>query len=298
MNKKILRGSLLVALGAASYGLLATFVKLAYNEQYTIAEVTLSQFVLGIFGLLILNLFVKPKKKTEDQPSNGKNIAKLIFAGTSLGLTSTFYYLAVQLIPVSIGIVLLMQTVWMGVVLEMILNRKLPSKGKMVAVVLILSGTVLATNMLTNTHEINWTGIGWGLLAALSYTVSVFTTNKIAVGMHAFRRTFWMLIGGLTMVLIISLPSLMVKFDPSILWRWGIILALFGTILPPILFSLGMPITGLGLGAILSSVEIPVSVLMAYFLLHEEVNGYQWLGIVVILLTVIIMNLPRKKKGA
>jgi hypothetical protein len=37
-----------------------------------------------------------------------------MLAGTSLGMTSVFYYLTVKYIPVSIGIVLLMQTVWMG----------------------------------------------------------------------------------------------------------------------------------------------------------------------------------------
>lgn len=295
MNKKLLQGSLLVALGAASYGLLATFVKLAYNQGYTIAEVTISQFVIGFCGLLILNLFVR-RPAPENRVSNGKNIGKLMLAGTSLGMTSTFYYLAVQYIPVSIGIVLLMQTVWMGVVLEMILNRKLPSKGKLLAVVLILAGTVLATDMLTNTRAVSWVGIGWGLMAALSYTVSVYTTNKIALGMHPFRRTFWMLCGGLIVVASISAPSLVKHMNPDIFLSWGILLALFGTILPPILFTIGMPITGLGLGAILSSVEIPVSVLMAFFLLHEPVNVFQWLGILLILVTVIVMNLPRKGK--
>lgn len=298
MNKTILKGSLLVALGAASYGLLATFVKLAYNENYTVAEVTMSQFILGIIGVLILNLFVKNKRMNTSPVSRSKSIGKLMLAGTSLGLTSTFYYLAVQLIPVSIGIVLLMQTVWMGVALEMILNKKLPSPGKMIAVILILGGTVLATNMITSTEKINWIGIGWGLMAALSYTVSVYTTNKVALEMHAFRRTLFMLLGGFVVVLAISLPSVMQKFDVSIFWSWGILLALFGTVLPPILFTFGMPITGLGLGAILSSVEIPVSVLMAYFLLHEEVNALQWFGILLILMTVIVMNLPgMKKKG-
>lgn len=297
MNKTVLRGSLLVALGAACYGLLATFVKLAYNEGYTIAEVTLSQFVIGFCGLLILNLFVKSKKTAEPKVSNGKNIAKLMLAGTSLGLTSTFYYLAVQHIPVSIGIVLLMQTVWMGVVLEMILNRKMPSKGKILAVVLILTGTVFATNMLTNTQSIDWVGIGWGLLAASSYTVSMYTTDKVGLGMHAFRRTFWMLSGGFIVVICISLPSLMQKLDPDIFLSWGIWLALFGTILPPVLFSYGMPLTGMGLGAILSSVEIPVSVLMAFFLLHEPVGLFQWLGILLILVTVIVMNLPKRNRG-
>jgi drug/metabolite transporter (DMT)-like permease len=297
MKKQIVQGSLLVALGAACYGLLATYVKLAYSDGFNIAEITVSQFVIGMIGLLILNAFVKKKDKISINTSNKSNIFKLILAGTSLGLTSTFYYLAVQLIPVSIGIVLLMQTVWMGVVLDVILTKKTPSFGKIIAVILILFGTILATNMLFDMQKINFTGIGWGLLAAVSYTVSVYTSGKIALGMHAFRRTIWMLLGGLIIVMLISFPSLIEKFNWQIFTSWGIVLALFGTILPPVLFSIGMPKINLGLGAILSSVEIPVSVLMAYFLLHEKVNLYQWSGIILIMITVILMNLPRKDRN-
>jgi drug/metabolite transporter (DMT)-like permease len=106
-----------------------------------------------------------------------------------------------------------------------------------------------------------------------------------------------MLLGGLIIVMLISFPSLIEKFNWQIFTSWGIVLALFGTILPPVLFSIGMPKINLGLGAILSSVEIPVSVLMAYFLLHEKVNLYQWSGIILIMITVILMNLPRKDRN-
>lgn len=292
MQSKILKGSLFVATGAASYGLLATFVKLAYKQGYSLAEVTLSQFVLGIAGLLILTQFI-PKRK--DVKSAKSSIFKLAIAGTSLGATSLFYYISVQSIPVSIAIVLLMQTVWMGVVLEMILLKKLPSALKICGVVLILTGTILATNMLVETDSIAWRGIFWGLMAALSYTISVFSTNKIGLEMHPLKRTLWMLVGGFVVVASAAFPTLIHHFDPSIFWSWGILLALFGTILPPILFSIGMPITGLGLGAILSSVEIPVSVLMAFFLLNEQIGIFQWIGIVLIIATVIWMNVPRKK---
>jgi drug/metabolite transporter (DMT)-like permease len=190
-----------------------------------------------------------------------------------------------------------MQTVWMGVVLDVILTKKTPSFGQISAVILILFGTILATNMLFDVQKINFIGIGWGLLAAVSYTVSVYTSGKIAVGMHAFRRTIWMLLGGLIIVLLISFPTIIEKFNWQIFTSWGIVLALFGTILPPVLFSIGMPKINLGLGAILSSVEIPVSVLMAYFLLHEKVNIYQWSGIILIMITVILMNLPRKDRN-
>ena len=119
-------GIVLVAFGASSYGMLATFVKLAYQEGFTTAEVTTAQFIYGILGMLLINAFQKIKHKNSIRKATTQNIFQLMLAGTSMGLTSVFYYLAVDFIPVSIGIVLLMQTVWMGVLLEWVLDKKNP----------------------------------------------------------------------------------------------------------------------------------------------------------------------------
>ena len=70
-------------------------------------------------------------------------------------------------------------------------------------------------------------------------------------------------------------------------------LALSGTILPPLLFNRGMPLTGVGLGAIVASVEIPVSIAMAQLLLGESVTFVQWVGVVLILFAVAFMNMGK-----
>ena len=114
MNKKNLLGIVLVSLGACSYGVLATFVKMAYQDDFTTNEITSSQYLIGLTVIGILTLFTKDKKKKQ----NKKSIIHLISAGTSLGLTGIFYYLSVKYIPVSIAIVLLMQSTWLGVVAE------------------------------------------------------------------------------------------------------------------------------------------------------------------------------------
>ncbi|EDM34306.1 drug/metabolite transporter (DMT) superfamily protein [Pedobacter sp. BAL39] len=291
MNNKILKGSLFVALGASSYGMLATFVKMAYHEGYTTAEVTLSQFSLGFLGLLILTIFKKRQPVNVSKPQGSKGIFQLLAAGTSMGLTSIFYYMAVQYIPVSVGIVLLMQTVWMGVILEMILHKKAPGTRKIIAVFIILAGTVLATNLLKQSVEINWIGIGWGLLAALSYTASVYASNSIALHLPPLKRSLFLIAGGLITIMCIFHSSLNLNFSFDILLRWGLILSFFGTILPPLLFTRGMPLTGMGLGAIIAAVEIPVSVIMAHLLLKESVSFLQWLGIILILFAVVLMNI-------
>lgn len=297
MNNSILKGSLFVALGAISYGMLTTFVKMAYAEGYTSHEITFSQMALGLAGLVLINIFIRKEKAAAPIQKKSKSILKLVAAGTSLGLTSTFYYLAAKYIPVSIGIVLLMQSVWMGVVLEALLEKKAPGAKKVFAVIAILAGTVLATNLLADSFQLDWRGMGWGLLAAMSYTVTIYTSNTVALQLHPLRRSLGMMLGGTLIVGIISFPFLIEQFNLQIFQKWGLILALFGTILPPILYTRGMPKTGVGLGAIVSSIELPAAVLMAYFLLSERVDMYQWAGIILILIAVIPMNLPNFRRG-
>ena len=283
----------MVALGASSYGMLTTFVKMAYAEGFTSYEITFSQMILGLIGLIIINLLFVKGKETEPTEPKLRSILKLMAAGTSLGLTSIFYYISVRYIPISIGIVMLMQSVWIGVVLEAIMTRKKPSRNKIIAVFAILGGTVLATNLFLNSVQLDWRGIAWGFLAALSYTVTIYASNTVANHLHSFRRSLWMMVGGTIIVSIISFPFLLEQFNLEIFQKWGLILALFGTILPPILFTLGMPKINVGLGAIISSVELPVAVLMAYIFLSEVVNFQQWIGIIIILMAVVIMNVPR-----
>ncbi|MGX7668144.1 EamA family transporter [Flavobacterium pedocola] len=294
-GNRVLKGVFLVGLGATSYGMLATFVKLAYEEKYTTAEVTTSQFVLGIIGMLLINAFQKYNKGNQVVKASSRNIFHLMLAGTSLGMTSVFYYLAVKYIPVSIGIVLLMQTVWMGVILEWILDKKAPSQQKTASVFIVLIGTVLATNLINTKIALDWRGIMWGMLAAASFTTTMFTANRIALGISSAQRSLYMLLGGAVIVFGFSIATQVTPFNFAIFLKWGIVLSLFGTIIPPILMNAGFPNTGIGLGSIVSSLELPVSVMMAFLILKETVIFTQWLGILLIILAIVIMNVNFKK---
>lgn len=297
MKNSVLKGSVFIALGACSYGMLATFVKMAYHEGYSLAEVTVSQFGMGFIGLFILSLFRKRELEPAIKRSGTKGILRLIIAGISLGLTSVFFYQSVQYIPVSIGIVLLMQTVWISVILEMVLHKKLPGLRKIISVVIILGGTILATDMLKQSGNINLKGFGWGMMAALSYTASMYSSNNIELDFPPLKRSLYMIMGGLLIIVLVFHSSLNVKFSYGIFLRWGLLLSLFGTIIPPLLFTRGMPLTGMGLGAIIASIEIPVSIIMANVLLKEYVDWLQWMGVVFILFAVVLMNLRKKTQG-
>ena len=52
-----------------------------------------------------------------------------------------------------------------------------------------------------------------------------------------------------------------------------------------------MPLTGMGLGAIFTSLEIPVAILFAHLLLNEYVSVCQWVGVFLIIIAVILKNI-------
>jgi len=305
MEKNLTKGILFVALGATSYGMLATIVKLAYKEEFSTAEVTASQFVFGIIILLLINLFTSKK---EDVKANSKDIRNLMIAGTSMGLTSVLYYLCVKYINASIAVVMLMQSVWIGVLIEVLQTKKPPSLSKIIAVLFVLLGTALATNIINSEIELNTTGLIFGFLAACSFSMTLFTTNSVATHLKATKRSLFMLFGGGIVVALfgfftqigpnnfdfmksfVSDSTQVRDFNFEIFYTWGIILSVFGTIIPPILLNKGFPNTGVGLGSIISSIELPVSVLFAFVLLKEQVLLIQWIGIAIILFAIVLMN--------
>lgn len=300
----LLKGTLFVAFGASSYGMLATFVKLAYEQGFTTAEVTTSQYVFALIFMMALNYFTK---NNQTMQASKKDVKQLVISGTSMGFTSVLYYLSVKYINASIAVVLLMQSVWIGVLLEIILKKAKISALKIVAVILVLLGTALATNLFKADIVFNFKGFLFGFLAALSFSVTLFSTNSVAQHLHPFKRSLFMLFGGAIIVSLFALATQILptyfnlnlinqefitikNYEVSILYTWGILLSVFGTILPPILLNKGFPLTGVGLGSIVSAMELPVSVTFAYVLLNEQVLVSQWLGILTILGAVLLIN--------
>lgn len=296
LKNSVLKGGIFVALGAACYGMLTTFVKLANQEGFTTFEITFTQYVLGFLGLVVLDYVFSRNRKNEKKPSP-KNKRNLILAGTTLGLTSLVYYFAVQFISVSIAIILLMQSVWIGVVMDAIVNKTKPSQQKIIAVLIVLGGTVLATNLLFNDVKLDWRGLSLGFLAAISYSITIFASNRIALELPSSTRSKWMGLGALIIVSLISVPFIVSNFHPAVFYKWGIILAILGTVLPPLFLTSGMSRVNLGIGAIITAIELPVAISMAYFLLDERVNFSQWVGILLILIAIVVMNLRKVKKA-
>lgn len=285
---------ILVLLGACSFGVLSTFVKISYGLGFNVGEVVGSQSLFGAIFLWLL-VWLRSRRHT----IHLKQALLLMLVGTTTGITGIFYYSALQFIEASLAIILLFQFTWLGVLLEAFLLRQRPARGKLYALVVIAVGTILASGLSgAATGEISWLGIFFGLLSAVSYTLFIWFSGKVVLTLPALTRSALMLTGSAVITLIIFPPFFL--FNGALgegLWLWGGLLALFGAVIPPLLFSIGVPHIGSGLATILGAVELPVAVGMAFFVLSEQVTPWQWAGIVAILIGVALPEMMSRWRG-
>lgn len=285
------KSTLYVAAGACSYGLLATIVKYANHLGIDTSLLTFLQFMFGFLFLLTFNLLSKRNAEEHNAIKFSSKI-KLMVWGISLGLTTTLYYLSIQYIPVSAGIILLMQSIWISLVAEAVLLKKFPSKGKITGVIIVLLGTTLATNLFQNNNNLDYRGIILGFGAGISYALAIYASSTVEKDLPSPVRSQFLVLGGLLLIVAFWNIDIIRYMQPNAL-PWGLLIAIFGTILPPLLFTKGIPKTGIAMGNIISSLEIPVSTLSAMLVLQEVVSGFQWFGILLILMAVIIINVGK-----
>jgi drug/metabolite transporter (DMT)-like permease len=247
--------------------------------------------MFGFLFLLAFNLLSKRNAEEHNAIKFSSKI-KLMVWGISLGLTTTLYYLSIQYIPVSAGIILLMQSIWISLVAEAVLLKKFPSKGKITGVIIVLLGTTLATNLFQNNNHLDYRGIILGFGAGISYALAIYASSTVEKELPSPVRSQFLVLGGLLLIVAFWNIDIIRYMQPNAL-PWGLLIAIFGTILPPLLFTKGIPKTGIAMGNIISSLEIPVSTLSAMLVLQEVVSGFQWFGILLILMAVIIINVGK-----
>ncbi len=281
--------SVLVFLGGCSYGVVSTFVKLAYRNGLAVGEITAGQYFCGAVMLWLAACFV-PRLKL-----SARQWAVLLVSGAPMGLTGIFYNQALSHINASFAIILLLQFTWINAVLQFLFDRQYPGRKNILAIVIILFGSALASGVLKSSVSFSPTGIAWGLLAALSFASFVYISGRTGIAVHPIYKSAIMTSGGALAVFVFMPPVFLLDGTVSgALLQYGLLTGLFGSVIPPILFTIGMPRVR-SLGNILSASELPMAVLMSTLVLGESVNFWQWMGVLLILAGIVYPNLSKNR---
>src|SRR3954469_8936360 len=283
--------ALLVFLGGCSYGVVSTFVKLGFSDGFGVSDVTGSQYFFGAIMLWIISIFV-PRDKL-----SGKQWFILLISGIPMGLTGIFYNKALGYVDASFAIILLLQYTWVSIILHYVIEKKTPDRKNLIATVVILLGSLLASGFFTNNITFSVIGISWGLLSALSFATFIYISGRSNIPIHPITKSAIMTTGAALLIFILLPPTFL--FNGALidgLLPYAFFYGFFGSLVPPLLFNIGMPKIGSALGSILSASELPTAVLMSTFVLKEVVTFSQWIGVTAILIGIAYPNLQKPQK--
>ncbi|MBS4196332.1 EamA family transporter [Lederbergia citri] len=286
---KVNKGILFVLLGAGCFGFTPIFAKLGFSYGYSLGQINIVQMIISSFLLWSFTLL----KRSSFKGLTKKNVPQMMITGCFIGLTSIFYYGAMQYLPASLAIILMFQFVWIGILLEWIFSKIKPAPVTILSIILILIGVFFASNILNGDIQgLPFKGFLFGILSAFTYAGFIFFSGKVAVNVDPWTRTSIMATGSTILVLVLfmrDIPSVL-PLEANLLTT-AVGVSLFGAVLPPLFFAVGAPLVSGGIANILTSIELPIAILSASLILSETVTSLQWLGTAIILAAIALNEL-------
>lgn len=265
------------------------------NAGFTSAEAITSQYVIGF--LLAVVLFVCTQRTLPKLNARGWRI--LVLGGMLTGFTGIVYGHSLNYLPASLAVVMLFQFTWIGTLLDCILKRRFITRIEAIALVVLFAGTILAAGVIdTDLSRIAWQGWVFGLLSALSFAVFIQVNSRQVDGVTTISRMTIMSFVALVMTSFFLAPEIVwngTLFNEG-LWKFGLILGMFGIIVPILLFGIAAPKVGGALTSILSAMELPVAICVSVIVLHETLTVLQIAGIALVLCGMVLPTYLTSKK--
>lgn len=292
MQKDTLKYSGIVFLAGASYGAQAATVKITYAAGFTWTQVVASQALFATL-LFAVALIVQRARGKRLVPLSPKQVLALVGLGLNTCIGTVLYNYALTLLPVSVAITLLFQFTWMSIVLQLVVMRRRPRVAEVVATVIILGGTLLASRVFSSDiGALDPTGVACGLLSALSCTFFMFFSSRVGRGLPPIQRGLIVCLGACVLGFALCPDYFTSGVLQNGIWKFGLVLGLCALFIPVVLFGIATPHLTPGLSAIMASSELPCGIALSVLALGEPVEVLQVAGIVAILAGITISQLP------
>lgn len=277
----------LIFLAGTSYGFAIPIVRTADAFGIDASSIVPLQYWTAFIVFGIVFLVKRPKLPGR------KTVAKYLLLGASMSMCSFNYYMSTLLLHGAISVVFMFQFVWMVIVMECIYARKLPDVRTVIAVVIVLVGTVLAAEVLeTGSGPLDPLGVFLGILSGFFYAVFLFASGKMSNEVTTPARMVCILPGGIITSSIV-LPGCYVQVvtNPMVI-PVGIALGCMIVLIPLALISYSTPKLSAATSTIMASSELPMGVLFTWAIIGEGPTALGLLGVVLVLLGIVISQIP------
>jgi drug/metabolite transporter (DMT)-like permease len=284
----------MVLLSAIVIGLMPSATKVAYQEGANPLAVITLRCIVGMLGIGIYMLVSRQSFKVEKTALRYSTLSGVTQVFNSLGLLGALAY-----IDVSITVLIFSCFPFLIVIIEHYTGRSKMTLFVTGCITSALAG--LAMTLGLSFENLNSTGLLLAVLALISVTFMILIVSKSTRQIGAipanFYMTAWASLYFLIFALLAPLTGLVDAASfPETSKGWTAILVTGITFsLAYVLFFAGANIIGTTRASILSISEPIMFILFAVVIVDERLLPVQWFGVLLIIASLFVMEMPRKK---
>jgi drug/metabolite transporter (DMT)-like permease len=287
-------GSALCIASAVAFGAMAIFGKLAYDAgvglltllfvRFSIAAPVLWAGALGRLGTLA-------------DASRRTLLGAFALGAIGYALQAGLYFAALTRMDASLLSMLLYTFPAMVTAAAIALGRETANRRR-IGALLVSSGGLLLVLLGAGSGTFDWLGAALGVGAALTYTAYILVSDRVGGDLDALPLSALITTGAAITFGIACAAS--GSFDTGFAaegWLWLAAIALVSTVTPIALFFAGLRRVGPSTAAILSTLEPPTTVALAFVVFGESLTALQLAGAALVLGAAVSLQL-RPRRGA
>lgn len=293
--KKDTLGTLYVLIAGILWGTMGVFVN--YFDSIGLGSIDIAG-VRVFFASILVVLFIAIK-----DPRLLKIKLKDIWCFIGSGLISLMiftvcYFRTIVLASMSVAAVLLYTSPVFVIVLSFVIFKERITKLKALSCIVCVAGSAFVSGVVGSDTKISLIafllGISSGFAYALYSIFSRFALQKHYPSITITAYTFIFATVGL--FFFVDLPTITssILTKPSncvIMLLTGLITA----VLPYLFYTMGLEKIESGKAAVVAAIEPVVAVLLGGVIFHDDLSLIQYLGIALVILSIAIQNIKRKK---
>jgi drug/metabolite transporter (DMT)-like permease len=298
-------GFLLVLLSAACFAFLPTTLRSIYaSSDFKAIDAAVWRYLLAVpIILMVIALQRRFQPEKPDTHHRHVPLKHLLGLGVVFAAPVLLAFFGLERLPVGLFMLLVFTSPAIVALLSLFFGWRLSGTGWL-ALAFTLTGVALTIGNFGAVSGLDVIGVAFTVAQAVSIAVYyMLAAHVLADSNDNTRNTAWIMVGTLLTVLFL-IPIFGLKM-PQQLSTWLGLLVLGGvcTGLPIFALNAGIQRIGAAQAAIVGSVELVFSTLLAFFILGEPVLPLQIVGTILIITAVILLQTrpdssARKRKPA
>jgi drug/metabolite transporter (DMT)-like permease len=276
------RGLALIALSTLAYGVQPIFGKVAYAAGVTPLPLLAWRYLIALVCLQLVERGPRPPLRVR---------LRLWGIGSVFVFNSVAYFMALDALPASVTALVLFSYPVIVALFAALAGVEPLTWRSLLAAVGAFAGCALTAGGLELSAGLPARGLAWALAAAVVYAGYVVLSSRFGKGVPARVLALHVVqVAALLCVVFAVLgPGLALPREPRA-WLSVAAIALVSTVVSMIAFLAGMALIGPSRASVLASLEVLVTLVLAFLLLGERLSPLQWAGAALILGAVAFQN--------